>query len=48
MEQIMNQVIRFANQVGNSACSFNRETWILLSLVTVITGYLLLRGNANR
>jgi|GEM_PF-4415585 len=48
MEQFIKQAIRFVNQFGESAHSFNRETWIVISVCTVVTGYFLLRGNPNR
>ncbi len=48
MDQVINSVARIAHQFGNSAHSFTRETWIVLSLMTVVLGYFLLRSNSDR
>ncbi len=48
MDRFINKAAHFIDQVGSSASTFSTEVWIMLSLCSVVFGYLLLRGNWGR
>lgn len=45
MDSLIHQIGRFTNQVMNSTGNVNNETWIVMSLIVVLVGYFLLRGD---
>lgn len=45
MDNVFNGLAKFSKQVAKSTDQFTPETWGVLAVVTVVVGYLLLRGN---